>query len=81
MLLPNRDQLQLGNVGQHTSMEAKPVFVPTGFTEGCSLLGIARGVSQRGVTILHSIQPKMRTHARLQAGAGRNRTVWRPRCD
>jgi hypothetical protein len=46
--------------------------------KGCSLLGIVRGVSQRGVAIFHSNQPKIRTHARLRAGARRNRMVWRP---
>jgi hypothetical protein len=44
------------------------VFVPALFTKGCSLLGIVRGVSQRGVGIFHSNQPKIRTHARLRAG-------------
>jgi hypothetical protein len=43
------------------------VFVPARFTNGCSLLGIALGVSQRGVAIFHSNQPKKRTHARLRA--------------
>jgi hypothetical protein len=59
-------------------MEAKPVFVPAGFTEGCSLLGITLRASQSGVEILHSIQLKMRTHARLRAVARRNRIVGGP---
>jgi hypothetical protein len=54
------------------------VFVPAGFTKGCSLLGIMLKASQSGVEILHSIQPKMCTHARLQAETGRNRIVGGP---
>jgi hypothetical protein len=59
-------------------LASKRVFVPALFTKGCSLLGIVRGVSQRGVAIFHSNQPKIRTHARLRAGARRNRMAWRP---
>jgi hypothetical protein len=41
--------------------------------------GITKGRSHlSGVAIFHSNQPKICTHARLRAGARRNRMVWRP---
>ena len=54
------------------------MFVPTGFTKGCSLLGITLRASQGGVEILHSIQLKMRTNARLRAETRRRYAVLPP---
>jgi len=45
---------------------------------GCSLLGITLRASQGSVEIIHSIQLKMRTHARLRAEARRIRIVGGP---